>query len=1103
MTAAARAGYCRTPAVHGDRLVFVAEDDLWVAPLAGGEAQRLTAGLAEVSHPAFSPCGRFLAFTGREEGHVEVYVMPSEGGEARRLTHLGGVALVSGWRPDGSGILFSTSAEQPFHRVMQLFEVAPEGGLPRSLHLGPSRHVAFAPPPMQGMVIGRHTSDASRWKRYLGGTAGVFWIDREGQGRFERLEMAAANPSCPMWVGDRLYYLDDVEGTGNLYSVALDGTDRRRHTDHEGFYARQAATDGKTIVYHLGADLYAFDLASGETRLVPLHWRGPAPQRQRKFADAARHLDGVALHPKAARLALTTRGRLFTLGAHAGGVLHLSGPQGVRHRLPAFLHEGKALAWVDDASGDERVAFGPADGSEPPTRLEDYAFGRALELVASPTSNRLALVNQAHELHLVDVEAKTGTRLDVGTQGALGGVCFSPDGAWLAYHKANGPKTTAIFVVELATQAVHQVTEPVLHDMAPAWDPKGRYLYFVSRRYFDPHYDHLHFELGFPLGDRPCFVALRPEVPNPLVPKVEGEGEEDAKEDAKAPEEAQPKETEEPKAEASKEGAAPEAKAPAKPEPVRIDLAGISERLAPLPVPEGRYHQVLALANKVLMVSTRPAGNLRDDWAPAAPAAKGRLEAYDFGEQKLECLIEGMTEVLLSQDGARMLVQVGDRLRLLGAGEKPKADGGEAPGKASGWVDLARVRVEIEPRAEWRQMVREAWRLMRDHFWVSDMSKVDWVAVAERYLPLVDRVATRSELSDLMWEMQGELGTSHAYEWGGDHRPVARRAVGHLGAHFTWDATAQGYRITHIVAGDPGSKGMESPLRRVGVDVKVGDVLLSVGGRRLTEAFSPHAALVHQAEAEVLLGLAPREGEGPARTVQVRTLASEEGLRYRNWVEANRKAVHARSGGRLGYVHIPDMGPIGFAEFHRLWLVESQFEGLVVDVRNNGGGHVSQLLLEKLGRKRLGYDKPRYGPPQPYPEHSMEGPLVGITNEVAGSDGDIFSHCFRLMGLGTLIGKRTWGGVIGIWPRHALVDGSVTTQPEFSFWFKDVAWSVENHGAVPDEEVEIAPHDYVAGADPQLERAVQIGLSQLAERPVAPPAFEPFPNLAPKPLPPR
>lgn len=527
-----------------------------------------------------------------------------------------------------------------------------------------------------------------------------------------------------------------------------------------------------------------------------------------------------------------------------------------------------------------------------------------------------------------------------------------------------------------------------------------------------------------------------------------------------------------------------------------IDLEGIAERILAFPVDDARYDQIRGIEGKALFTWWPIEGSLHDGRPPGAtPPAAGVLDVYDFGEQKVDTLIDGLTSFEVSMDAKTLIYRMGNKLRVLRAGDKPDNKGGGAPSRQSGWLDLNRLKVSVLPGAEWAQMYRHAWRLQRDQFWTADMSGVDWQRVYRRYWPLVGRIASRAEFSDLMWEMQGELGTSHAYEVGGDYKPEPDFEQGFLGADFAWDAAAGGYRVAHIVRGDPWDEAADSPLRGPGLDVAEGDLLLAVASQPLSAELAPQQALVNLTGERVLLTFAGREEGAAPRVVTVKTLRNEYAARYREWVTARRAAVHAATGGRVGYIHIPNMGPAGYAEFHRGFLAEVVRQGLIVDVRYNGGGHVSQLLLEKLARRRIGYDVQRWGAPESYPVNAVLGPLVAIANEWAGSDGDIFSHAFKLMKLGPLVGKRTWGGVIGISPKDALIDGGVTTQPEFSFWFEDVGWGVENYGTDPDIEVDITPEDWIAGRDPQLERAIAEALRLLVENPPTLPDFSNRPRL--------
>ncbi|MEW5986444.1 MAG: S41 family peptidase [Chloroflexota bacterium] len=1113
MTGTTEGGYYRFPTIHGKTIIFVSEDDLWTVPAAGGLARRLTSDPGMVSNPALSPDGQYLAFSGRDEGHWEVYVMAAIGGPAHRLTHLGARSWVAGWTPDGHSIVFASDSGQPFDRLSFLHAVELEGGEPRRLDTGPAFSLSYGP--KGGLVIGRHTSDLAHWKRYRGGLAGDLWIDPAGDGDWRRLIRLEGNLAQPLWVGQRIYFVSDHEGIGNLYSCRPDGNDLRRHTHHQDYYVRHPSTDGRRIVYHAGAELFVFDPSTNEARQVAIEYHSSQSQRKRKFVDAGRYLQDYNLHPGGLAVALTVRGKPFVMTNWEGPAIPYGQPGGVRYRLVSWLSEGPRLVMISDIGGEEALeiynvepGFAQVAGEEKgdlvwsaPTRLDGLDVGRVTEMLVSPIKDEVALTNHRFELMVVSLADKTARVLDRSRYGQMSGMAWSPDGRWLAYGFATTRQTSIIKLCRVATGETYEVTRPVLRDTQPAFDPDGRYLYFLSYRDFDPVYDNIHFNLTFPWGVRLYLVTLQADLTSPFVPLPRAPGEkpprpmarQEVSETAETKEEEAPTEGEE----------QPEKEPPG----LQIDLEGIADRVVAFPIEEGRYRQVRAIRDKVLFSSFPLEGALQQSWLPeTVPSARGRIEAFDLVELKEDVLIEGVTDFDVSMDGKTLIYRSGEYLRLLRAGEKPEPNGRGANRK-TGWLDLERIRVSINPAAEWEQMYREAWRLQRDYFWNPEMSGVDWQMVYQRYLPLLKRVAARSEFSDLMWEMQGELGTSHAYEFGGDYRPEPKYDQGFLAADFQYDAESDSYRLTHVVQGDVWDENASSPLCRPGLKVRPGDRLIAVNGRRVDKHTSPRQLLVNQANNEVLLTFAltpppsPSEGEGAGgegdlHTIWVRALGNETPARYRQWVDSNRQRVHEATNGRAGYIHIPDMGARGYAEFHRGYLAELEREGLIIDVRFNGGGHVSGLILQKLAQRRLGYDVRRWGEPLPYPEETVKGPLVALTNEQAGSDGDMFCHAFKMMGLGPLIGKRTWGGVVGITVDDTLVDGGVTTQPAFSLWLEDVGWGLENYGTVPDIEVEYRPQDYVAGRDPQLERAIEEILQRLATHPPRTPDFGQRPRLS-------
>lgn len=1045
-------GYYRYPSIAGDRILYVCEDDLWSAPAEGGDATRLTVSFGACSFPRLSPDGEWIAFVSTDEGNPELYVMPSRGGEPKRLTFLG-ASFVStiGWSDDGSDVYFVANPTAWYEGVMRPFAIARNDGTPRELNLGHARSFSYGP---QGrLVIGRNAADPARWKRYRGGTSGEIWVDAEGSGTFERLRLPDGNPCWPMWIDNRIYFLSDHEGIGNIYSCALDGSGVVRHTNESEYYVRFPSTDGKRIVYTAGAEIGCYDVSSGHERRITVETHSSMPQTARRFEKASESLENFVPNPDGTELAFDSRGQEFTIPFFEGAAVRHGAGGRARTRLTQWSHDGEHLVSVTDVNGYEQIAVRHADAADDVRLVTDGDIGRVTALVCSPTSNVVAFANHRHDLCLLDLDDGKVRVVDTCPSNRIQDPVFSPDGRFVAYVWWPAHGTSIIRIVKVRSGKVHDVTTPIRFDKSPAWDPEGKYLYFISTRDFNPVYDALQFDLSFPQASRPFVVTLRDDVPSPFVPKPKPVHYDQHHEHDRSNNK------------------------PQKPADVEIDFDGITGRVLGFPIDEGEYDQIVAVRERVLFTRFPVKGIKPARREDLDNEERGTLLAYDFEQQRLATIATDCDEIELGRDGRTLIYRSKDRLRAIDAlSDLPEEGDEQKPpaefGRKSGWIDLDRVSVEIVPRDEWAQMYREAWRLQAEHFWVEDMSDIDWDRVFDRYAALLPRVRTRGELSDLIWEMQGELGTSHAYEWGGDYREPPQYQRGFLGADLTWDEERGGYRIERIYRGDSWNRGHDSPLAEPGLNVHEGDCIVAIGGQRLSHDVTPDQLLVNASDKHITVTL--REKKNDERTVLVKALANEGALRYRAWVENNRRIVHERTDGRVGYLHIPDMGPWGFSEFHRGYLSEFDRKGLIVDVRYNRGGHVSPLLLEKLARKRIGYDAPRYGAPVPYPPESVGGPIVAVTNQFAGSDGDIFSHSFKLYKLGPLVGKRTWGGVIGIDPYHHLVDGTLTTQPEFSFWFVDVGWGVENHGTDPDYDVDVAPHDYRDGKDPQLELALTL-----------------------------
>lgn len=1062
------AGYYRHPTIAGDTIVFVSEDDLWKVGVSGGQAYRLTANPGSVTFPRFSPDGQSIAFTSRDEGQMDVYVMSVDGGPAQRVTFWGATTHCVGWSADGQSLVVSSDWQQPFAGWMHLHTVPLDGSVTEGWNVGPARAISQRG---RGTVLGRNSLDPARWKRYRGGRAGTLWVDTNGDGEFSHLIDLDGNLADPMWIGRRIYFISDHEGHGNLYSVTPTGRNIERHTHHEDFFARFASTDGERIVYHSGADLWVFDPRTNESSRVSATLPSARPQLNRRFVPASKHLESVDLHPQGHSLALVSRGTTITMPAFEGAPVRFDGDSSVRERLTTWLADGKRLISVTDDDGEERLIIRNADNSGDAEYLSGD-FGRIRDMIAAPAgADRVIVSNHRHELLLINLSSGKHRVLHHSPYLWIHGTSWSSDGKWVAFAASVSSNTAAVFVANARTGRVHQVTEGAHQDFGPSFDPSGKYLYFLSNRTYDPVPDSLLHDFTFPATTKPYLVVLDPANASPFNDEL--------------------RETRAPGAPPNGNGKPANGNGDDEPPETKISLDAIAGRIVAFPVRHGRYAQVVGAAGKVLFTSFPVSGTVG---TPPVKGPQGKLEAYDMAANKVETVTEGISGVGVSADGKVMAVTAQRKVRVVPTAWKgADKNGPEQPGRESGLVDLDRTSVEVTPADEWRQMTKEAWRLQREYYWEPRMGAINWKSVLNRYLPLVDRVGSRAEFSDFMWEMQGELGTSHAYEMGGDYLPEPANRQGSLGVDLS--VTARGVTtIADLVVGDSWDPAASSPLAASGAGVAVGDRIVSVDGHAVGRTASVHAALADKAGKQVNVEM--RRGTRRTRQVPVKALVSEAPLRYRNWVETNRAYVSEQTGGRAGYLHIPDMMYLGFSEFHRGWLEAVDKDGIVVDVRFNRGGNVSQLLLQKLLRKTLGYRVLRWSPPARFPYGSPAGPMVCLTNESAGSDGDIFSHTFKMHGLGPLIGTRTWGGVVGIWPQQALVDGTVTTQPEYGSWFNDVGFGVENYGTDPDIEIENRPQDYASGVDRQLDRGIA-ELAALMGDSSAVPDLGPKPSIKP------
>ncbi|MBC7466517.1 MAG: PDZ domain-containing protein, partial [Bdellovibrio sp.] len=1016
-------GYFQQPTLSKNQIAFISDDDLWIVPKAGGTAQRLTANKGHISSPCFSPDGNSIALISTDHSIGDIYLLPMQGGALERVTWIGVIKII-GWK--NADVLFFTSGLEGYpRRETYTYELNIRTKDFKKINLGPS---SFYHQGDGFQILGRHSGDSARWKRYQGGTAGVLWVQK-GKSKFERiLTDLKTNIARPVVLGKTIYFISDHEGVANLYSCDLSGENRKRLTHHTDYYARNLQANQSQLVYQCGAVIFVYDLKVGKTKLVPIEFNASAIQAAPRFEKWSRYFHGAAVHPTGSEVAVISRGHLFQVPPFNGVVKELDLDKNIRYSHPDYNFNGsKLLVAAAHGATDEAVyEFDTKSG----TRKRIFSkinWGKIWGLKCSPKADFAAVITNRNEVYLLDLKKQTSKKIETNAFARPCDLEWSPDGRYLVYSANLDSRRTGIRIYDMTTKKLRLLVTPILSDTSPSFDPTGKYIYFLGVREFAPNYNETHFDLGFPFAIRPYVVSLLPGTPSPFDAGLENPH--------------APLPIVKAKNRNGKPVPAPELK-------IEIDFNGIDQRIEAFGLDLGGYQKVVGIKGGILYWKSSVEPINGDEIFGDAPTMN--VYQYKFEDNEYDSYQRNAAFFTLNKSKTYFLSFVDSKLRLTETKNKPTSD--FKIGKKDGWVDTSGVKLKVNPRAEWQQMYHEAWVFQKEHFWRRDLNKIDWDLVYKRYINLLPKVSTRAEFSDLMWEMQGELGTSHCYEMNGNYdRYGARIPLARLGATFSYNAKLKRYTILELPQGDSWMPATESPLKAMGISLNVGDQILAFNGVEFISAQDLYENLENKVGAKIELTIL-RKGTKRKETVLVKPNLSQSAAGYRQWVANNKKFVHEKSGGKLGYVHIPDMGPIGYAEFYRHFIVESQYDGLIVDVRYNGGGHVSQHLLKVLAQKVIGFDETRHHGLETYPMYAP-GVLVALANENSGSDGDIFPHAFKLMGLGKLVGKRTWGGVIGINGQYSLRDGAYITQPEYSHWFKDVEWNIENHGVDPDIEV--------------------------------------------------
>jgi tricorn protease len=1064
----------RFPDIHQDRIVFVYGGDLWTVSTQGGIAKKLTSFDGYEAFPKFSPDGKFVAFTAAYDGNGDVYVIPTEGGEPKRLTFHPGTEQPSGrididdwvmdWFPNGQEIMFRSGREAfPSSRF---YRISIGGGYPEALRL-PEVGLGSISPDGSKIALTRSSREFRTWKRYYGGLAQDIWIYDMKTDGVEKITDWKGTDNMPMWHGDKIYFTSDREHRLNIYWYDLKTKETRKLTNHQDYDVKWPSLGPKSIVYENGGYLYVLDLATEKTNKLIIQVPAERVFTRSNWEKVEDLILDYSLSPSAKRALFTARGEVFTVPEEKGEVRNLTQTPVVREIYAAWSPDGKWIAYLSDKIGEYELYIRPQDGSGQEQRLT--FDGECFRFVPkwSPDSKKLLYSDKKMRLFYVDIGKKEPVLVDKAEVSEIHDYVWSSDSKWIAYAKNNPAYFASIYLYSMDKSKVYQITGDLTDDFNPTFDPEGKYLYFVSARTFDPVFSEFERSDYVYRNTRNIYlVTLQADILSPFAPESDEE---------KAGEDKEKKDEEDKDKDKKKDEDKDKDKD--KPKDIKIDLEGIDQRIVGIPIKSGTYTGLVATEGKIFYLSVPAIGG---------GGSQNEIRMYDLKEKEENTIISGIDNFDISSKGDKIIYKSGGTYGIIDAQKGSNKVG-------DGKLSTSGMEMKVDPQGEWRQMFEEAWRLERDFFYDPNMHGVDWKGMKEKYGQLVPYVAHRWDLTYLLGELISELTTSHTYVGGGKMPRTEPVNIGLLGADFEPDKTAGFYRFKKIYKGENWEDDRRAPLTEPGVVVKEGDYLIAVNGHEVRFPDNPYRYLEKTVGKQVVLKVNDKSSADGAREITVKPAGSEYMLRYLEWVETNRKRVDEASGGRVGYLHVPNTSIWGLNEFSRSFFPLTQKEGLIVDVRYNAGGMIPDMFMEHLQRKILSMWSRREGTLVRTPSKSLYGYMACIINEYAGSGGDAFPYYFRELGLGPLIGTRTWGGLVGISRGIPLMDGGYVTVPEFAFFNLEGEWDVENYGVDPDIEVDNRPDLVIKGRDPQLERAIEEVMKKIKENPKILPERPKFP----------
>jgi tricorn protease len=1042
--AAAQTKLLRFPDIAGDRVAFCYAGDIWSAPAKGGNATRLTAHPGLELFPKFSPDGKWIAFTGQYEGDEQVYVIPADGGQPKQLTYYpargpsaprhGYDNQVMGWTPDGVSILFRSQRDADGLRSRtRLYTVPAKGGLAKALPM-PTAGAGDFSPDGKRLAYSPLFRDFRTWKRYEGGWAQDLFLFDLATSDAKAFATSVRTERDPMWIGDAIYFASDRDGTLNLYAYDVKSEAVTKLTTSTTWDVRWPSSDNASrIVYELNGELRVLDVKAkadqGLSISVPNDGVAMRPSRY----NVEKNVEDFELSPKGERALFVARGDVFTLPIEKGPTRNLTATSGVHDKHARWSPDGKKIAFVSDQTGEDEIWLVDQAGGQP-EQVTKGRQGMTYTPEWSAEGTHLAFSDKDGKLFVLTLADRKVVEIADDERGQIRDYAWSPKGAFLAFSMSDANESSSIHVWSATDGKVHRVTDETFNEESPAWDPEGEFLFYLSDRDFAPQ---ISAEYNYALNRTTGIYAV--------TLKTDGK--------SAFPPQSDEVTFEEKKDEGEKKGDEKKPEAP-----FRVDFDGLGSRVTRAPIEADNIRALAVGKGHLLYTVTGAPFYGRDSYAKPA------LKIYSLKDRKESTLAENATGWALARDGTKVLVRQNDSYNLYDV--RPEA-------KDKKTVSTKGLVVDRVPAEEWRQFFDEAWRRYRDFFYVKNMHGYDWKAIGDRYRALLPYVAHRADLNYVLGEMVSELNVGHTYIEGGDYETPARPKVALPGARFELDAASGRFRIARILQGQNEEERYRAPLTEVGVDARVGDYVLEIDGVELKGDDDPYRLLRHKTDPVTLTLNAKATLEG-ARKTTYRPIASEESLLYLEQVNANREKVAKLTNGRAGYLHIPDMSAPGIYEFVKWFYPQIRKEGLVVDVRANGGGNVSQWIIERLDTKLLGTRFGRISDlPGTYPVTVFHGHKVALVNETSASDGDIFPYRFREAGLGPLVGKRTWGGVVGISGQGPMIDGGNVTVPIQGTNAPDGRWIIEGHGVDPDIVVENDPKSVIAGRDPQLERAVE------------------------------